>query len=473
MSNLKSIASNTTVQIFGKGISTLLGLLVVAIMTRALGAEYFGYYATAIGFLQFFAILGDFGFTINTAKLLSEPNFDKRQLFNNLFSWRLITALTFQGTALIAIWLLPYNIEIKIAAAILTLSYIPNILNQVFTGYYQTKLKMSTVMIGEILGRVVLVAGAALVAYKNYGFLPLMAVVALAAWVYTIYLWRKSEKIKLEINKKISLTIFKKMWPTALAVICNAFYLQGDRVLLPLYVNPVDVGFYSASYRILDITAQVGFLTMGILVPLLTYAWSRGLKENFKNYYQLSFDLMLLVLLPLVAGTIALADPIMRLVAGPEFEGAGKILALLAISTLGVCFGTTYSMIAIAIDKQHRSTWIFLITAILAVIAYLIFIPRYGMYGAAYVTIGSEIFAGLGLLIFCAHQTKLWPKFWNGFKILLASAIMGVIITYLQPLNIIISILLGALIYGLLIILLKIISPQTVKKIFTPQSPIA
>ncbi len=473
MSISRQIANNTAIQIAGKSLSTLLGLVAVAIMTRALGAEHFGYYATAIGFLQFTAILCDFGFTVNTAKLLSEPNFDKRQIFNNLFTWRLITALIFQGIAIGAIWLFPYNHEIKIAAAILTLSYIPNILNQVFTGYYQTKLKMSTVMAGEIFGRLVLVIGTALVACQNYGLLPMMAVVGLAAWIYTIYLWRQSGGIKLAINKQISQTIFKKMWPTAMAIIFNAFYLQGDRVLLPLYAPAADVGFYAAAYRILDIMAQVGFMTMGILVPLLAYSWSRLLKDDFKKYYQLSFDLMLILLLPMVAGTMAIAEPIMRLIAGPEFAGAGKILSLLAVSTLGVCFGTTYSMVAIAIDKQRLSTWICLVTAILSVIAYLVLIPRFGMYGAAYVTIGSEFFSGLGMFVLCARKTKLWPKFWTGSKILLASAVMGSVIYCVQPLNIVVSIFLGVIIYVLLVILFKIISPQTIKEVISPLPPIA
>ena len=473
MSTTRQIANNTAIQIAGKGISTLLGLLAVGIMTRALGAQQFGYYATAIGFLQFFAIISDFGFIVNTAKLLSEPAFDKKDLLNNLFTWRLLTALFFQGVAISAIWILPYSQTIKIAAAILALSYIPNILNQVFTGYYQTKLRMATVMAGEIFGRVILVAGIGLIAYQHYGFLSMMWLVTGAAWIYTIYLWYRSEDVKFSINKTISLAMFKKMWPTALAIIFNAFYLQGDRVLLPLYASASDVGFYGAAYRVLDIMAQVGFMTMGVLVPLLTYTWSRALRDDFKKYYQLSFDLMLLVLLPMVAGTIVLATPIMRLVAGPEFLPAGKVLALLAISTLGVCFGTTYSMIAIAIDRQHRSTWIFLATAILAVIAYFTFIPRYGMYGAAYVTIGSEFFSGLGLFILCAYNTRLWPKFWTGLKIIFASATMGAVIFYLQPLNLIISILLGIIIYGLLVILLKIISRQTIGEILASKPPVA
>jgi len=467
MNNTHSIAKNTIIQVAGKTISALLGLAAVAIMTRALGVEQFGWYATSAGFLQFVGILCDFGFIVTTAKMLSEPTFEKQKLLNNFFTWRLLTAVIFNGVAVAVIWLFPYHTIVKIATAILAASFVANILNQVFIGFYQTKLKMATVMIGEIFGRVVLVAGMALLAYGYRQFLPMMGVVAISAWVYTIYLWAKSDGVKLEIDKTIAGAIYKKMWPTALAVIFNAFYLQGDRVILPLYAPIADVAFYGAAYRVLDITSQIAFLTMGVMLPLLTFSYSRGLKEEFKKYYQLSFDLMLLVLIPIVIGTFVLATPIMRIVAGQEFSNAGKMLALLSWSSIGVCFGMTFGQIALSIDKQRQSLWIFLGNAIICVIAYFIFIPRYGAYGAAWVTIFSEFFSGIALFLFCAFHLRQFPKFINLFKIALASATMGCTLYLIQPLNIIISILLGAIIYGLCAIVLNIVSIKTIKEALT------
>ena len=465
MSLVRSIAKNTLIQIAGKGVSTLLGLLAVSILTRAMGAEKFGWYSTAIGFLQFVAVLTDFGFTVVTAKMLSEPNFDKRKLLNNLFTWRLITALASQSLAVGAIWLFPYSSTIKIATLILALSYIPNILNQVFTGYYQTKLRVDIQMAGEVLGRMALVVGFWLAVKGNLDFFPMMWVVAIAAWIYTIYIWRKSGGVAPRIDKEETKAIFQKMWPVAIGVIFNAFYLQGDRLILPLYANAVEVGLYSAAYRVLDILSQVAFMTMGIMLPLLTFSWSRGLYDEFKKHYQLSFDLMLIVLAPMVVGVIALAAPIMGLIFGSEFTAGGPILALLSVAVFGICFGSTFSQMALAINKQKQATLIFGADAVLSVIAYFIFIPRFGMLGAAYVTIFSELFAGLGFFLLCAYHTRLWPKITTALKVALASSIMGILLYYLQAINIVILILLGVLIYASLVILFRIVSIQTLKEV--------
>ncbi|HRY36721.1 MAG TPA: flippase [Candidatus Magasanikbacteria bacterium] len=458
MSQTKQIYQNTLIQLVGKIISTLLGLAAVAIMTRSLGVEKFGWYATATGFLQFIGIFCDFGFTVVSANMLSRPDFDKKSLFNNLFTLRFITAILFQGLLPFSILLFPYPIEIKLAVAIIALSFINTSINQVFIASLQTKLQMHLQSIGEIIGRVVLILGALLVAKNNFGFLPMMAVITLASFFYTGYLWYKSEKIKFQFDKEISKAIFIQMWPTALAVIFNAIYLQGDRVLLPLFVPQTDVAFYGAAYRVLDIVIQVCSMIMGIMTPLLAFAWSRKLAEDFKKNAQLSFDLLMTLLIPMVCGIFVLAEPIMSFVAGNDFSGAGKILRILIISIFGVCFGMVFGHLALAINRQKQVFWIYFSDAILSVIGYLIFIPKFGMYGAAYVTIFSEFYAGILLLITAFYYSRFFPKFFTFFKITLLSLLMSVLLYNLREEPILILISLSGLFYTLGAIALKIFS---------------
>ena len=465
MSLAKAIAKNTSVQIIGKAVSTLLGLVAVAIMTRTLGVEKFGWYVTATGFLQFIGIFSDFGFTIIPAKMLSEPEFDKTKLLNNLFTWRFLTAFFFQALAPLIILLFPYPAPVKLAVAIMSLSFFAISINNIFIGYCQANLKMIIQMIGEVLGRIILVLGLILISAKNYGFLPTMGIITLASVVYTFYLWLKSPQVKFAIDMAISKAIFHKIWPTAAAVVFNAFYLQGDRVILPLYVSQTEVGLYGAAYRILDIITQSAGMIMGIMMPLVAFAWSRNLTEEFKKRYQTSLDLVALILIPMMVGIMVLANPIMILIGGKEFAGSGRILQFLSVAILGITFGNIFGYIALAINRQRQTLWIYVSDAILTIIAYFIFIPRYGIYGAAGVSIFSELYAGLLLMLLSNHYANFTPRFKALGKIILASAIMGAAIYKLQPMNIIISILAGTMVYAALVIILKIISKQTLAEI--------
>lgn len=465
MSLTKKIAKNTAIQLTGKTVSTLLGLVAIAVMARHLGVEQFGWYVTAGGFLMFFSIISDFGFVAITASMMAEPKHDKTKLFNTLFTWRFLTALVVNGLAPIGILLFPYPPQVKTAVLILAVSFFFMSLSQVFIGYYQSKLKLIIQTIGEVLGRIVLVVGLLLLAKNNSGFMPMMTAVTIASAVYLIYMILKSDGAKFYLNKKISKDIFTKLWPVAIAVMFNAIYLQGDKVILPLYVSQAQMGLYGAAYRVVDLLAQSAAMVMGIMVPLITYAWSRNLKTDFKKRLQTSFNMVSLVVLPMIAGTIALSDPIMKLVAGNEFAGSGAILRLLTLAVVGIVFGMVFGHVALAIGKQRKSMWVFISAAVFSVIGYFIFIPRYGVWGAVGVTIFSEIYAGICLLILVSRLAKTWPDFGSFLKISLASLIMGLLVYSLPNLPVIISILIGVITYTILVLVLKIISKETIKEI--------
>ena len=461
MSLTKKIAFNTAIQLGGKVIGTIFGLLGIVILTRALGVEKFGWYVTATGFLQFIGILADFGFTAATSSLLSNPKYDREKLLNNIFTLRFITGLFFNGLAAAIIFLFPYRIEIKIAVAILSLSFFFLSLNQVFWGYYQRILKLTVPAIAEILSRIALVIGLYLLYKGGYDFIAMMIMVTAAALILTGYMWAKSGGIKFYLEKELTKKIAIHMWPLALAVIFNAFYLHGDKLLLPLYTDQTSVGLYGAAYRVIEIIIQVMSLTAGLLMPLVAYSWNTNDRKEFEKRYQMTFDTMSLLVLPMCAGIIALATPIMELVAGKEFAGSGPILQLLTIAIIGILFGLTFSSMAIAINQQKRTVWVFAGTAVIAVILYLILIPQFTIWGAAAVTVFAELLSGIGLYFCGCHLARYYPSFKNFLKILLASVIMGYLSYIIPSPHVIISIIYGIIIYSILIVILKVISKKT------------
>ena len=95
MSIAKKVAHNSAIHIAGKGLSTFLGLIVVALITRYLGTEGYGNYITVITYLTFFGILADFGLVLVTTQMISEHKADEKRIINNLFTLRFFSALIF------------------------------------------------------------------------------------------------------------------------------------------------------------------------------------------------------------------------------------------------------------------------------------------------------------------------------------------------------------------------------------------
>ncbi|HLD31736.1 MAG TPA: flippase [Patescibacteria group bacterium] len=469
MNTTRAIAFNTGVQIIGKVISTLLGLIAIGLLTRYLGQEQFGWYVTVISFLGFAGILIDFGLIPVTAQMLSEPRYSAQKLLPNLLGFRFLTAVIFFGLVPIVALFFPYNQEIKIAIAFTTISFLAISLNQVFIGFYQNQLKMHLPVIGEIISRLILVAGLGIMVLRQAGFFSLLWMVVVSSIGYTLFMWiyaRRYGRTTLAFDLKIWKEISQKMWPIAVSIIFNVVYLKGDVILLSLFRSQTEVGLYGAAYRVLDIVSQTAMMIMGVMLPLLAFQWSRQLRAGFQKLYQQSFDIMMLFSLPLVVGTHLLADKIMVFVAGPQFLAAGIPLRILSWAIFWLFLGAVFAHVAVAINRQKQTMWIYISDAVLTLAGYLYFIPRHGYLGAAYMTVFSEAYAGVLLFLVARHYVQTRLRLISLGKIVLASLVMALFLILYPNLALIWQILGGALIYLLVLFSVRGISPQTWQEIF-------
>lgn len=470
MSKERAVALNTIVQIGGKIISTILGLVAIGILTRYLGVEKFGWYTAAITFLQFAGILVDFGLIPVSAQMLGTGLYPTNTLFKNLLGYRFVTALIFFGITPLVALLFPYPIEVKLTIALLSVSFLAIAMNQVLTGYYQKALAMHIPVIGEVVGRLVLVLGLALGQIGKMNFLPMMAVVALASLAYTAILWimaAKREPAGLAFDFKIWKAITITMWPVAISVIFNVVYLKGDTLILSLYRPLTEVGLYGAAYRVIDILAQLAMLMMGVMLPLLSTSFAQKKFTEFKKLYQNSFDSLMLFAVPVVIGVWILADKIMVLVAGNNFVISGTMLRLLSLAIFGVYLGAVFGHVAVAIGKQKATMWIYISDAIITLIGYLYAIPRWGWLGAAGFTIFSELYAGFLLAYVIRQHAPNHLSLVRFGKIVLAGLIMGVFLLLTFNLSIILLVLIGATTYMAAILGLRIYSWEGIKQLIS------
>ncbi|MCF6277069.1 MAG: flippase [Candidatus Magasanikbacteria bacterium] len=470
MSLNKKIAHNTIIQIVGKIISTILGLIAIGMLARYLGQERFGWYITAISFLQFIGIVIDFGLIPVTSQMMSEKKFDKTKLFQNLLGFRFLSSVLFLSLAPLIVLFFPYPAEVKIAISVLVLGFVAVSMNQVLIGFYQEKLKMHIQALGEVVGKIILVVGLWLLISKNANFLPIMALITISSISYTAVLWIRAFRentATLRFDWHIWKAIIQKSWPIAISIVFNVVYLRGDILLLSIFKSQAEVGSYGASYRILDVVAQTAMMIMGVLLPILAYNWSRNLKKKFSYRLQMSFDTMMVFAIPITVGIIALAEPIISLVVGANFTDSVFLLQILSLAVFGVYLGAVFGHTAVAINKQKQVMWIYISNAVITLTGYLIFIPKFGAFGAAWMTVFSEFYAGILLAIVIWRYTKVRIKLGTFMKAILSSAVMAVVILSLQDLNIIFLVLIGSSIYFATLYILGGFSKETVKEIIS------
>lgn len=474
----QKIAYNTVVQIIGKALSTLLGVISLAIMTRYLKTTGFGEYSTIINFVSFFAMSADLGLTLISAQMISNPNENQNKMLSNLFSLRLVSALLLLGLAPLTVMFFPYSPIIKIGVLIATVSYLFPALNQIIIALFQKTLKMERAMLAEVGGKVFLVIAMFIAIKIDSGLNGILWVSVFSAGVGFILNWflsKKEAKIKLEFDFTVWKKILKKTWPLATTIILNLIYQKGDIITLSLFKDVDDVGIYGAAYRTIEVIGTIPYMFAGVMLPLFTLNWINKNFSFFEKLIQKSFNFMIVLAVPLIIGAQFTATEVIKLIAGDDFANGGLPLQILMISIALLFVSCIFSHVIIAIDKQKKVILLYLITAISSLILYLILIPKMSYLGASLVTIYSNLIILIGSLFYTKKFTKIKLNYKIFKPVFLASlgmaAFMFILPRFLyQNGALLLSIIiLSILIYFLLLYLFKGVSKEDLK-IFTRKS---
>ncbi len=468
MSVVKQIFKNSVINISGKLISLVLGLISVAIMTRYLGQEGFGYYATVVAFLQFFGILADLGISLTTIQMISPNTANTSKIMNNIMSFRVITALIFLIVASVLIWLFPYNIFIKLGVLITVASYFASSIIQTLTGVFQKELKMVEVTIAEISGRILLVLIVVVTCLAGKDIYWIFGGISLGSLLNLIILYVYSRKYiswQWEVDLILWREIWHRTWPLALSISFNLVYLKTDTIILSLTHSQSDVGLYGATYRVIDILTMMPAVFMGIVLPIITKYFQENNRPELFKIMQRAFDVLIAVAIPIVLGTFIIGIPLMKFVAGEEFAQSGEILKVLILAAGAIFAGGLFGYGVVGINKQRVMTWGYLTTAVITLAGYLILIPRYGYWSAAWMTVFSETMVMIWTAIVVKKYLNFFPSLKIFIKSLPAAILMCCVLYVFKEIHVLVLLLISVAIYFPCLFLFGGIKKDTIREL--------
>jgi O-antigen/teichoic acid export membrane protein len=454
----KKILKNTLAHLAGKIGGTILGLFTVAIMTRYLGPEGYGKFTTVLSFLQMFAILAGFGLPITLAKLIAREGAEEKQLLANAFTLRLVSGAVIFIIAPLVGWFFPYPAEIKFGIMVGALSFLGLTLHELLVAVFQKHLATWKIAIAEILGRALLLIGTTWAVFTDRGLIAIVAALAagnLLQFVLSYLLARRITPIGLSFQWPIWRDILRESWPIGVAVIFNLIYLKGDVILLSTLRTQTEVGLYGAAYKVLDVVTVIPYIFMGLVLPLMSAAWSRDDKIDFNRKLSLAFDALAILAIPLMFGAFAIADDLIAFVAGAKFTSAGQMLTILMVGGFAVFWHALYNNALVAMGQQKKMVLFYALNAAISVGLYLLLIPTWGGLGAAVVTAFSELFIAVIATIIVTSACGFKPRWQQLRKVVIASMIMfGALYLWPEP-HVLWRVLSGMVIYTLALLLMR------------------
>lgn len=471
MSHTKALAWNTGVQILGKAVSTAIGVVVVSLMTHHLGDVGFGMYSTANAFFQIFAIMLDLGLNVMLVQMLGERAGDvayENRAVSATFTLRIVSALVLLTIAPIIGFLLPYPPELKLALLAIWASFFTSALNQIVIGVQQRHLKMHVVAISEVSGRIILLLGLLISIAMHWGLIPIVLIVSIGSTVnflINIIVAMRYASFKWNWDPEFWRILITRAWPIGVSILFNLIYFKADTLILSLVRPFQEVGVYSAAYRVLEILVTLPFMYTGVLLPLLARAWTDKNKEHFQSLLRNSYVAMALLVAPIMAGIYILGTRVMILIAGPDFAASGAILNILLIAVGLIFLGTVSSHAIVALDVQRKMMPVYIIVALLTLVGYVMFIPRYGMWAAAWLTVFSEGLVAIASTVISVRRSETKVAWIPLLKIVIVTTIMIFGVSAVRNLWLPIPIAVGAVIYIGLILATGAVSKETLKEV--------
>ena len=453
MSLMRNIAKNTAYLTIGKIISTILGVLTVALILRYLSPDDYGRYTTAIAFVLLLGTITDFGLNLTTTQDISLPNTDTAKTLSSVFTFRLLANIVLLAILPFLLKLFPYELIVKQAILILSVLFFSTTLFQVLASYFQSTLQANKVAIADLSGKIALFILTVLAVSWRFSFNEIMLTISLSALIQLwllIYFLNKKIKLELSIDWNIWKRIMAKTWPIAVSVVLTTVYFKGDTLILSLTRPYEDVGIYDAAYKILEVLISLPILFMGLILPQLARSWGEGDKPKFGRLLQKAWDGLCLFTLPMVAGTMVLAKPIIALIAGAGYEPAAGVLQILIVATGIIFLGSLFSHAIVAVNEQKPMIIYYLIAASLAVFLYIKFIPIYSYYAAALTTVVAELLIALAAFYKVKRKALFNLSLISFGKTLFASIVMAAAIYYLPAWPLYVLIPAGAAVYSLL-----------------------
>ncbi|HEY9166105.1 MAG TPA: polysaccharide biosynthesis C-terminal domain-containing protein [Candidatus Kryptonia bacterium] len=435
LDKIKSLGADTAVY----GVSTIIGrflnFLLVPFYTNVLSTSQYGIVATVYSYIAFMNIIYIYGMESAYFKYASTREIgNDREIFTTPFISVFITSVIFSSILFAASIHLAPLIQVPVQFAdTIRYSAIILILDSMSVVPFaalrlQRKVKLFASV--KVINIVVNVASNVVLLVKFHAGIEGIFISGVIASGVTLILL--SPTILRMFAPKYNLELFRALLKFGLPYIpagLAAMMVQViDRPILLALTNESTVGIYQANYRL-------GILMM-LIVSMYDYAWrpfflthandpnAKDLFSRILTYFTL-FSSIVVLLVTLYIDDLVKFRVFGRFIINPAYWSG---LGIVPIVLIGYLFNGIYVNLMAGIYIEKKTAHLPYITGIGAainVIANLLLIPKFGMFGAAWATFLA--YGGMAIAIYIVSQ-KFYPVQYETARLTKIGLSLGVVV---------------------------------------------
>mgnify|MGYP001378787708 CR=1 FL=1 len=390
-SGFKRYFANTGWMFFGQMFS-IISVLVNIWVARYLGPSDFGKLSYALAFAGMFSFIANLGVSgILVRDLVKYPE-QRDKLMGTAFVLTLGGGILAFLIATIGSFIFISDILVRNLAIVFALTFIfssVNIIANFFQATVQAKKNSQiqiTVIIISSLIKIYLI-------FTGKGIIWLITVFLFDYILYNILYIFNYFKSGLKIfdwkfDKNIAKEIFSISWLLMLSSAAAYIYMKIDQVMIGYYLNTTAVGLYAAAVRLAEIWYFIPGIICSSLLPAIINAKKYGeekYKRRLKNLYILLGGIAVLIAIP----STLFASWFINLFFGSAYGGSVIILQIYVWSGVGLFLTWGLNQYFLTENRLYAIFNLSFFSMILNILLNIIFIPKFGLTGAAWATLIS------------------------------------------------------------------------------------
>jgi O-antigen/teichoic acid export membrane protein len=244
----------------------------------------------------------------------------------------------------------------------------------------------------------------------------------------------------------------KDGWPLVLHATLAMLSFNADLIILRFFRDTATVGQYAVAYTLVSYLANLGGAFAVSVLPALSR--ERGAHAETPVVYRGALLYASALALPCAVGGWILAPGLISLVFGHGYEPAGRALTVLIWTVPAIWLRFVVQMALVGRVRQDLVLRATIVGAVAAVVLDLLVIPRWGMMGAAVVSVAVEVLRFLVVAAFGAREGVPAPATRRVWRVLAAVLVMGLVVRSLLGSPVLVAVTAGAASYALALTLL-------------------
>ena len=394
----------------------VVSLFVGIYVARYLGPERFGLLSYTLSFVFLFSSLASFGLDdILVRELVQNPE-KRKDLLGSVF-WLKVCGALVMGTAIALV--LKYKVEDQQTywmIALITFGFLfqaTNVVDFYFQSQVQSKFAVRAQVIQLILTslfKIYLVLAKAELVWFAFALMLDQAVVAVLFLL--VYHWQIEWFPFFSFRWIQAKKLMRDAWPLIFAGMVVSVYMKIDQVMLKEMLDTKAVGLYAAAVKLCEAWYFVPGVVAASLFPAIIEARKKS-ETLYNERVQKLYDLMVWTSVAVALPTSLVADWVILILYGANFQEAADILRIYIWAGVFVTLGIASSKWLVAENLQRYLFYRTALGALLNVGCNFWLIPIYGIKGAAFATLvaqGTVGFVSLSFFIKTRHNFLLAAK---------------------------------------------------------------